>query len=50
LPLREVERRHIAEVLGHTGWNKRRASALLDISRPTLDRKIEEFGLKRPED
>jgi DNA-binding NtrC family response regulator len=48
LPLREIERRHIEAVLRVTGWNKRRASALLDISRPTLDRKIEEFGLVRP--
>ena len=50
LPLREVERRHIERVLAHTGWNKRRACALLDISRPTLDRKIDEFGLKKPAD
>jgi DNA-binding NtrC family response regulator len=46
LPLREIERQHIERVLRHTGWNKRRACALLEISRPTLDRKIEEFGLK----
>jgi DNA-binding protein Fis len=31
------------------GWNKRRACALLEISRPTLDRKIDEYGLRRPE-
>jgi two-component system response regulator AtoC len=48
LPLREVERRHIEKALRATGWNKRRACALLDISRPTLDRKIEEFGLEKP--
>lgn len=47
--LREVERIHIAAVLEHTGWNKRRACALLEISRPTLDRKIEEFSLVRAE-
>ncbi len=47
-PLRDVERRHIERALRATGWNKRRACALLDISRPTLDRKIEEFGLERP--
>ena len=46
--LREVERRHIARVLAHTDWNKRRACAVLDISRPTLDRKIEEYGLRMP--
>jgi DNA-binding NtrC family response regulator len=45
--LREIERRHIARVLAHTEWNKRRACAILDISRPTLDRKIEEYGLRR---
>jgi DNA-binding NtrC family response regulator len=47
LPLREIERRHIQCVLDHTDWNKRRACAILEISRPTLDRKIEEFGLER---
>ena len=47
--LREIERRHIARVLAHTDWNKRRACAILDISRPTLDRKIEEYGLRRDE-
>ncbi|HLL23361.1 MAG TPA: sigma-54 dependent transcriptional regulator, partial [Kofleriaceae bacterium] len=47
--LREIERRHIARVLVHTEWNKRRACAILDISRPTLDRKIEEYGLRRDE-
>ncbi|HSN30391.1 MAG TPA: sigma-54 dependent transcriptional regulator [Kofleriaceae bacterium] len=45
--LRELERRHIVRVLAHTEWNKRRACAILDISRPTLDRKIEEFGLRK---
>jgi transcriptional regulator with PAS, ATPase and Fis domain len=48
--LREIERRHIARVLVHTEWNKRRACAVLDISRPTLDRKIEEYGLKREDE
>ena len=47
--LREIERRHIVRVLGETEWNKRRACAILDISRPTLDRKIEEYGLRREE-
>jgi DNA-binding NtrC family response regulator len=47
-PLREVERRHVARVLEHTGWNKRRACAILEIARPTLDRKIREYGLERP--
>jgi len=47
--LREIERRHIMRVLAHTEWNKRRSCAILDISRPTLDRKIEEYGLHRGE-
>jgi len=47
--LREVERAHIARVLLSTEWNKRRACAILDISRPTLDRKIEEYGLRKDE-
>jgi two-component system response regulator AtoC len=50
LPLREVERRAIERCLAHVGWNKRRACAVLEISRPTLDRKIEEYGLRRPDD
>ncbi|MCX5742725.1 MAG: sigma-54 dependent transcriptional regulator [Proteobacteria bacterium] len=45
--LREIERGHVARVLRHADWNKRRACAILDISRPTLDRKIEEYGLRR---
>ncbi|HEY4240727.1 MAG TPA: sigma-54 dependent transcriptional regulator [Kofleriaceae bacterium] len=49
--LREIERHHVVRVLAHTGWNKRRACAILDISRPTLDRKIEEYGLRvKPEE
>jgi len=45
--LREIERRHIIRVLAHAEWNKRRACAILDISRPTLDRKIDEYGLRK---
>jgi DNA-binding NtrC family response regulator len=48
LPLREIERRHIERALRATDWNKRRTCHLLEISRPTLDRKIEEFGLTKP--
>jgi DNA-binding NtrC family response regulator len=46
--LREVERQHVVRVLEHTGWNKRRACAVLQITRPTLDRKIRDYGLERP--
>lgn len=47
--LREVERAHVLRVLTSTDWNKRRTCAVLDISRPTLDRKIEEYGLRKPD-
>jgi DNA-binding NtrC family response regulator len=49
MSLREAERRHIERCLLHTRWNKRRACALLEISRPTLDRKINEYRLRRPD-
>lgn len=48
LPLLVVERQHIERVLESSGWNKRQACRLLGISRPTLDRKLREFGLRRP--
>jgi DNA-binding NtrC family response regulator len=46
--LREIERQHVERVLVHTHWNKRQACAILKITRPTLDRKIKDFGLTRP--
>jgi DNA-binding NtrC family response regulator len=45
--LAEAERLHILAVLQATGWNKRRAAEVLDVSRGTLYRKIEEYGLAR---
>ena len=45
MTLREMERRHIEAVLKQTGGNKAQASRLLDISRPTLDRKIADYGI-----
>ncbi len=45
--LREVERAHIVKVLEATGWNKKEAATVLDISRGTLYRKITEYGLER---
>jgi two-component system response regulator HydG len=46
LSLRESERRSIQEALDQTGWNKSAAARRLGISRPTLHKKIREFGLK----
>jgi transcriptional regulator of acetoin/glycerol metabolism len=44
--LRDSERAHIIRVLEATEWNKLEAAKVLDISRGTLYRKIEEFGLE----
>ncbi|MCC7243001.1 MAG: sigma-54-dependent Fis family transcriptional regulator [Acidobacteria bacterium] len=44
--LREAERAHIIRVLEAAHWNKVEAARMLDISRGTLYRKIDEFGLE----
>src|SRR5690606_29950017 len=43
LTLAEAERAHLLRVLQLTGWVKSEAARLLDIARPTLDRKIQQF-------
>ena len=43
--LAETERSHIVRVLEATGWNKKEAARLLDISRGTLYRKILDYDL-----
>ena len=48
--LAEVERRHIAAVLKHTGGNVTQAARILDIDRVTLYNKIHKLGLKRADD
>jgi transcriptional regulator with PAS, ATPase and Fis domain len=47
LSLEDVESLHLKRVLKHCNWNKTKAAGILKISRPTLDRKIDKFGLKR---
>lgn len=47
--LRDAERAHISRVLESAHWNKVEAARILDISRGTLYRKIEEFGLEPSE-
>jgi DNA-binding NtrC family response regulator len=44
--LREAERAHILAVLQVVGWNKKEAARMLEISRGTLYRKIQEYGLE----
>ena len=45
LTLAEVEARHIARVLGHTGGQIGAAAEILGIHRNTLTRKMKEYGL-----
>ena len=45
-PLHEVEREHIENILIHTHYEKKRAAEILGISRPTLDRRLKEYGLE----
>lgn len=44
VPLREVERSYIQEVLRQTGGNKSRAAEILGLDRKTLYRKLEEYA------
>lgn len=43
--LHEVEREHIENILIYTDYEKKRAAEILGISRPTLDRRVKEYGL-----
>ncbi len=43
----EIERLAIAEVLKRSRYKKSKAATILGISRPTLDAKIEKYGLTR---
>ncbi len=45
VPLREVEKNYIQHVLTIAQGSKTRASQILQISRPTLDKKIKEYNL-----
>lgn len=45
-----LEQEHISRVFAGTGFHKSRTAEILGISRKTLDRKIVEYGLERPEE
>ena len=47
LTLAEVERRHIVSVLDRVGWHFGEACDRLGITRPTLRKKLQEYGLRR---
>ena len=51
VPGRAVEDREAAlEALRATGWNVAKAARMLGVSRWTLYRRLDEFGLRRPDD
>lgn len=45
VPLKDIEKDYIQHVLRATSGNKTQASKMLQISRPTLDKKIKEYKL-----
>jgi len=45
--LDEMTARHVAAALKETDWNKTRAAKLLGVSRPTILKKIADYGLVR---
>jgi DNA-binding NtrC family response regulator len=46
LSLRDIEKRHIQQVMEHAAGNRSQAADLLRISRKTLYRKLKEYGLE----
>jgi two-component system, NtrC family, response regulator AtoC len=47
IPLSEIERRHVEQVLSATGWNKARAARVLEVDIKTLNQKIRDFKLSQ---
>jgi two-component system response regulator AtoC len=45
VPLKDIEKDYVQHVLRETNGNKTQASKILQISRPTLDKKIKEYKL-----
>jgi two-component system, NtrC family, response regulator AtoC len=45
VPLAEIEKEHIRKVLAATNWSKQESAELLGITRPTLNAKIDKYGL-----
>ncbi len=50
LPLAELERLHVIEALDRCGGNRERAARLLGISRRTLTRMVQRWGLPKRQD
>lgn len=49
ISLEEVEKMHIQRVLEAVNWHKQDAIDILNLTRPTLNAKIEKYGLRRTE-
>lgn len=49
LRLADVERLHILKMLARASFHKRNACVLLDLARPTLDKKIQEYDITEEE-
>lgn len=47
-PIHTIEKEHIENVLAYTGFEKKRAAEILDISRPTLDKRIRDYDIRIP--
>ena len=47
ITLAEAERRAVLQALEHTKWQKTKAAGILGISWPTLQKKIQEYGLAK---
>jgi transcriptional regulator with PAS, ATPase and Fis domain len=45
--LKEVEKEHIEKVLAAMDWQKEKAAKVLEISRPTLNQKIELYDIRK---
>ncbi len=48
MSLKDMEKQYIDHVLRYTKWNKSKASEILGITRPTLDKKIRDYELVDP--
>ncbi|MHC4779235.1 MAG: sigma 54-interacting transcriptional regulator, partial [Planctomycetota bacterium] len=48
ISLKEAEKRAIQIALDHTGWKKGETAEILGISWPTLNKKIDEYGIVKP--